>query len=126
MMAAFIARFPEVTSVHGKIGRADWMHDQVELFRTDGLGSFRDLLVKVGRQPAMLRWLDEQGRAGLDAEELWSTIEARGANACAIVGDAFAKPMLRALEAEPGKWDLSSLQVMISSGDDAYPAGWPL
>ncbi len=41
-----------------KVRRADWMHDQIELFRTDGLGSFRDLVVKVGRQPAMLRWLD--------------------------------------------------------------------
>ena len=41
-----------------KVGRSDWMHDQIELFRTDGLGSFRDLLIKVGRQPAMLRWLD--------------------------------------------------------------------
>ena len=41
-----------------KVGRSDWMHDQIELFRTDGLGSFRDLVVKVGRQPAMLRWLD--------------------------------------------------------------------
>jgi hypothetical protein len=41
-----------------KVGRSDWMADQIELFRTDGLGSFRDLLVKVGRQPAMLRWLD--------------------------------------------------------------------
>lgn len=41
-----------------KVGRAEWMHDQIELFRTDGLGSFRDLLVKVGRQPAMLHWLD--------------------------------------------------------------------
>lgn len=45
----------------GKVGRADWMHDQIELFRTGGLGSFRDLLVKVGRQPAMLRWLDGHG-----------------------------------------------------------------
>jgi uncharacterized protein (DUF1800 family) len=42
----------------GKVRRADWMHDQIEAFRRDGLGSFRDLVVKVGRQPAMLRWLD--------------------------------------------------------------------
>ncbi len=41
-----------------KVGRSDWMHDQVELFRTHGTGSFRELLVAVGRQPAMLRWLD--------------------------------------------------------------------
>ena len=37
----------------------------------------------------------------------------------AIVGDAFAKPMLRALEeaeARGGPYDLSSLQLIISSG----------
>jgi len=33
-----------------------------------------------------------------------------------IVGDAFAKPMVRALDANPGKWDLSSLIAIISSG----------
>lgn len=41
-----------------KVGRADWMFDQTELFRTHGLGSFRELVLRVGRQPAMLRWLD--------------------------------------------------------------------
>ncbi len=44
-----------------KVGVPTWMHDQVELFRTHGLGSFRDLLIAVGRQPAMLRWLDGHG-----------------------------------------------------------------
>jgi fatty-acyl-CoA synthase len=34
----------------------------------------------------------------------------------AIVGDAFAKPMLRALEENPGRWDLSSCFLIISSG----------
>ena len=52
----------------------------------------------------------------LDAEELWSTIEARGANACAIVGDAFAKPMLKALQENPGRWDLSKFLLLVSSG----------
>jgi fatty-acyl-CoA synthase len=33
-----------------------------------------------------------------------------------IVGDAFARPMLRALDAQPGRWDLSSLQLVVSSG----------
>lgn len=33
-----------------------------------------------------------------------------------IVGDAFAKPILAALDAEPGRWDLSSLRVLLSSG----------
>ena len=51
-----------------------------------------------------------------DAEELWSTIEARGANACAIVGDAFAKPMLKALQENPGRWELSKFLLLVSSG----------
>ena len=34
----------------------------------------------------------------------------------AIVGDPFARPMLAALEANPGRWDLSSLAGIISSG----------
>ena len=34
------------------------MAAQIELFRKKGLGSFRDLLVEVGHNPAMLWWLD--------------------------------------------------------------------
>ena len=52
----------------------------------------------------------------LDAEELWSTVEARGATASAIVGDAFAKPMLKALQENPGRWDLSKFMLVVSSG----------
>jgi fatty-acyl-CoA synthase len=52
----------------------------------------------------------------LDAEELWSVIEARRVNACAIVGDAFAKPMLKALQENRGRWDLSKFALLVSSG----------
>ncbi|NLD76573.1 MAG: AMP-binding protein, partial [Acidimicrobiales bacterium] len=52
----------------------------------------------------------------LDIEELFSTIEKHRVNTTAIVGDAFAKPMLRALDAEPDRWDLSSLMIIASSG----------
>ncbi len=52
----------------------------------------------------------------LDAEELWSVAEARGATASAIVGDAFAKPMLKALQEHPGRWDLSRFFLLVSSG----------
>jgi fatty-acyl-CoA synthase len=51
-----------------------------------------------------------------DVVELLDTIEREGVNTCAIVGDAFAKPMLRALDQDPGRWDLSSLVALISSG----------
>ena len=56
-----------------------------------------------------------QGR-NLDIAELFDTIEEHKGNTTAIVGDAFAKPMLRALDAEPDRWDLSSLYVFTSSG----------
>ena len=39
-----------------------------------------------------------------------------GSTAMSIVGDAFAKPILRALDAEPDRWDISSLRVIVSSG----------
>ncbi|WP_084397812.1 acyl-CoA synthetase [Henriciella aquimarina] len=51
-----------------------------------------------------------------DPVELWDTVDRRGVTAMAIVGDAFAKPMLRVLEENPGKYDLSSVQTITSSG----------
>ena len=51
-----------------------------------------------------------------DAEELWETVEKHKVESIAIVGDAFAKPMLRALDEHPGRWDTSSLVSIISSG----------
>jgi acyl-CoA synthetase (AMP-forming)/AMP-acid ligase II len=51
-----------------------------------------------------------------DAEELWDTVERTRASSAIIVGDAFAKPMLNALDENPGHWDLSSLKILISSG----------
>jgi acyl-CoA synthetase (AMP-forming)/AMP-acid ligase II len=56
-----------------------------------------------------------EGR-NLDIAELFDTIERHKGNTTAIVGDAFAKPMLRALDAEPDRWDLSSLFLFTSSG----------
>jgi fatty-acyl-CoA synthase len=52
----------------------------------------------------------------LDPAELWATAAARGTAAIAIVGDAFAKPMLRALEESPGRWELSGVKLIVSSG----------
>ena len=51
-----------------------------------------------------------------DAVELLDTIQRDRINSISIVGDAFAKPILRALDAEPDRWDISSLRVIISSG----------
>jgi acyl-CoA synthetase (AMP-forming)/AMP-acid ligase II len=51
-----------------------------------------------------------------DAVELWNVAARHKATQIAIVGDAFAKPMLRALDDNRGRWDLSALTVIISSG----------
>ena len=52
----------------------------------------------------------------LDPLELWATASARETIAIAIVGDAFAKPMLRALEEQPGRFDLTHVKLIVSSG----------
>jgi len=51
-----------------------------------------------------------------DPAEVWDEVERRGVNSLVIVGDAFARPLLAELDANPGRWDLSSLMLMSSSG----------
>jgi fatty-acyl-CoA synthase len=52
----------------------------------------------------------------LDADAVWREVERERVQVCTIVGDAFARPLLAALDATPGKWDLSSLRAITSSG----------
>jgi acyl-CoA synthetase (AMP-forming)/AMP-acid ligase II len=51
-----------------------------------------------------------------DAVEMLETIERRKAQHLALIGDAFARPLLNALDAEPGRYDVSSVVSMLSSG----------
>jgi len=51
-----------------------------------------------------------------DAAELWRGVEKHAVQSIAIVGDAFAKPMLAALDDAPEQFDTSSLVSIISSG----------
>ena len=51
-----------------------------------------------------------------DVEALLDTVQSERITEISIVGDAFAKPILAALDAEPDRWDLTSLWLMISSG----------
>ena len=59
---------------------------------------------------------------GLDVEELWGCVEKRAIEGMIIVGDAFARPMLAALDASPDRWELSSLVRIVSSGVMWSPA----
>jgi len=43
-----------------KLNQPKAILDQIEMFRRHGLGSFRDLLVRVSRDPAMIFWLDNK------------------------------------------------------------------
>jgi len=42
----------------GKVEQAILMNRQIDLFRRQGMGNYRDLLVALGHDPAMLIWLD--------------------------------------------------------------------
>jgi 3-oxocholest-4-en-26-oate---CoA ligase len=51
-----------------------------------------------------------------DPVELLDTVERERIASMSIVGDAFAKPVLTTLDEHPGRWDISSLRVIVSSG----------
>ena len=51
-----------------------------------------------------------------DADELWSAVHRHRVSQLIIVGDAFAKPMLRALDEAEGRYDVASVLTMVSSG----------
>jgi len=52
----------------------------------------------------------------LDAVEMLDVITSEKVQRLAIVGDAFSKPVVAALDANPGRWDISSLLLVVSSG----------
>jgi fatty-acyl-CoA synthase len=51
-----------------------------------------------------------------DVAELWGEVERIRANSIVIVGQAFAGPMLAHLDEHPGRYDLTSVQLISSSG----------
>lgn len=51
-----------------------------------------------------------------DPAKLWDTVEKEKVNSVVIVGQAFAGPMLESLDQNVGRWDLSSVIQMGSSG----------
>jgi len=52
----------------------------------------------------------------LDPVELWSTVARERVSLVVVVGDPFARPLLRTLDEHPGRWDVSCLRLMVSSG----------
>lgn len=56
------------------------------------------------------------GTGHFDAEAIWDLAEKYRATRMTLVGQPFAQPLLEALDANPGRWDLSSMRFMGSSG----------
>jgi fatty-acyl-CoA synthase len=54
--------------------------------------------------------------ARFSAEALLDVLAGERAHATVIVGDAFARPLVDALDAHPGRWSLDSLRLILSSG----------
>lgn len=54
--------------------------------------------------------------AGFEAVEMLDAIDRHQVSSIVIVGDAFARPILKALGAGRDRWDLSSLRLIMSSG----------
>jgi fatty-acyl-CoA synthase len=56
------------------------------------------------------------GGEHFDAHAIWEAVSREHVQSLAIVGDPFARPLLRALDEKPGHYDLSSVVAMSSSG----------
>jgi hypothetical protein len=56
---------------NSKVDNYDQLLEQIELFRNDGLGNYRDLLLKVARNPTMIFWLDNNQNHGTAVNENW-------------------------------------------------------
>ena len=54
-----------------KVDHYDEITDMIDLFREKGLGKYRDLLVDVSRNPAMLFWLDNHENHATAINENW-------------------------------------------------------
>jgi acyl-CoA synthetase (AMP-forming)/AMP-acid ligase II len=55
-------------------------------------------------------------KPNFDAEETLAAIDRHKPQTLVIVGDSFGKPILNALNANPGKYDVSSVLAIVSSG----------
>jgi 3-oxocholest-4-en-26-oate---CoA ligase len=76
-----------------------------------GTGAFNSMSVLIAAGSIVTM----HGRS-FDAVEFLDTVQLERVKSISMVGDAFGKPILRALDAEPDRWDISSLRVITSSG----------
>ena len=76
-----------------------------------GTGLFITLSTLAGGGKVVL--IDSQR---LDPKATWDAVESEAVAALTIVGDAFARPLIDALDTQPNRWNLTSLRAITSSG----------
>jgi fatty-acyl-CoA synthase len=59
---------------------------------------------------------------GLDPIAVWEAVARETVQTLVVVGDAFARPLLDTLDAEPTRWQLEQLNTIVSSGVAWSPA----
>jgi acyl-CoA synthetase (AMP-forming)/AMP-acid ligase II len=104
--------------LRGEVTRPEELLERVN----DGIGYLTAApLIHAAAQWTAFMWFFAGGKivlmqGSLDPEAIWSAIEAEKVNALTVVGDAVAKPLLDAWDANPGRWDVSSLYVFSNGG----------
>ena len=56
---------------NSKVDNYDQLLEQIDIFRKRGLGSYRDLLLEMAKNPTMIFWLDNQQNHGTAVNENW-------------------------------------------------------
>src|SRR5712692_7546174 len=56
---------------NSKVDNYDQLLEQINIFRERGLGSYRDLLLEMAKNPTMIFWLDNQQNHGTAVNENW-------------------------------------------------------
>jgi Protein of unknown function (DUF1800) len=56
---------------NSKVDNYDQILEQIDLFRNHGMGNYRELLLKVAKNPSMIFWLDNNQNHGTEVNENW-------------------------------------------------------
>jgi acyl-CoA synthetase (AMP-forming)/AMP-acid ligase II len=58
----------------------------------------------------------------LDPEAVWDAVAGHGVNSLTIVGDAVGRPLVKAWEENPGRWDVTNLFAISNGGGPISPS----
>ncbi len=84
-------------------------------------------LMHAAAQWTTLSWLFAGGQTtlvpgSLDPVAVWQAVEDERVNMVTVVGDAVGRPLMDAWDANPGRWDVSSLFALSNGGAPMSPA----